>query len=78
MIEAITDMEKGEKVAEEVQIRVRSLDTLTEFKEYLRRQGIDAMFNEPEKIGDEFLIKIKKLNKSTNDKTLSMFKGELW
>ncbi|WP_310742524.1 RNA ligase [Methanococcoides orientis] len=78
MIEAITDMEKGEKVAEEVQIRVRSLDTLTEFKEYLRRQGIDAMFDEPEKIGNEFLIKIKKLNKSTNDKTLSMFKGELW
>lgn len=78
MVDAITEIGKGERVAEEVQIRIRSLDTLSKFKEYLRRQGIETIYDEPEKIGDEFLVKIKKLNKSTNDKTQSMFKGELW
>ena len=78
MIDAIGEMEKGERVAEEVQIRVSSLDTLFKFKEYLRRQGVEAIFDEPEKAGDDFIIKIRKLNKSTNDKTMSMFKGELW
>ncbi|WP_440953077.1 RNA ligase [Methanococcoides sp. FTZ1] len=78
MIDAINDIGKGERIADEVQIRVSSLDTLSSFKEYLQRQGIEAIFEEPEETGDEFLIKIRKLNKSTNDKTLSMFRGELW
>jgi len=37
-----------------------------------------TIFSEPEVVGDEFIVKIRKLSKSTNDKTLSMWKGETW
>ncbi|MDA0524720.1 RNA ligase [Methanococcoides alaskense] len=78
MIDSINDIGNGSRVADEVQMRVSSLETVSKFKEYLRRQGMETIFSEPEVAGDEFIVKIRKLNKSTNDKTLSMWKGETW
>ena len=40
--------------------------------------GVDAIFEEPELIGSEYLVKIRKIFKSTNDKTDSILRGELW
>jgi putative ATP-dependent DNA ligase len=39
---------------------------------------VDAIFEEPQPIGNEYLINIKKINKSTNDKTQAIWEGELW
>ena len=39
---------------------------------------MDAVFEKPEKIGDEYLIKIRKMYPSTNDKTESILSGQLW
>ncbi|HJH31872.1 MAG TPA: RNA ligase [Methanosarcinaceae archaeon] len=78
MIESIKQVRDGTRIADNVQIRVKDPDTISTYKDYLRRLGVDTVFGEPERIGDEYLVKIRKLNQSTNDKTESMCKGELW
>ncbi|MCD4801072.1 MAG: RNA ligase, partial [Methanococcoides sp.] len=78
MIDSIINIGNGVRIADEVQMKVSSLETVSKFKEYLRRQGMATIFSEPEVVGDEFIVKIRKLSKSTNDKTLSMWKGETW
>ncbi len=78
MIRTIKKKKEGERVAEIVQIRVRDLRTVSEFEEHLRLLGVDALFEEPEPVGDEYLVKIRKIFKSTNDKTDSILRGELW
>lgn len=78
MIDSINNIGNGVRIADEVQIRVSDIRTAFKFKEYLRRHGLEAIFDDPKPVGDEFIVKIMKLNKSTNDKTLSMWKGETW
>ena len=78
MTESIKQVRSGTRIADDVRIRVKDLGTVSTYKEYLKRLGVDAVFSEPEIIGDEYLVKIKKQNQSTNDKTESMCKGELW
>lgn len=78
MIKTIKKKEEGERITETVQIRVRDLRTVENFEEHLRLLGVDAIFERPEKIGNEYLVKIRKLFKSTNDKTESILRGELW
>ncbi|MDO9517100.1 MAG: RNA ligase [Methanosarcinaceae archaeon] len=78
MIESIKQVKDGTRIADDVQIRVKDLSIISTYQEYLRRLSVDAVFSEPESIGDEYIVKIKKLNQSTNDKTESMCKGELW
>ena len=78
MIKSIRHIGEGERIWDDVRIRIGDMDTLEEFKEYLRRLSVDAVFEEPQKIEDEYLVKIKKINKSTNDKTISIWKGDLW
>jgi putative ATP-dependent DNA ligase len=78
MIESIKQVSDGTRIADDVQIRVKDLGTISTYQDYLRRLGVDAVFSEPEIVGDEYLVKIKKLNQSTNYKTESMCKGELW
>ena len=78
MIESIKQVRDGTRIADNVQIRVKDLSTVSKYRRYLRRLGVDAVFGTPQRIGDEYLVKIKKLNQSTNDKTESMYKGELW
>jgi len=76
--ESIRNVKDGERLYEEVRIRVRDLKTATEFENYLKRLGVDAIFEAPQPAGNEYLINIKKVNKSTNDKTQAIWEGELW
>lgn len=78
MISTIKKKKAGEKIAENVQIRVKNLTTVSEFEEYLRLLGIDAVFETPEKIGHEYLVRIKKNHQSTNDKTQTILDGQMW
>lgn len=78
MIKTIKKKKAGERIAENVQIRVRSLDTVKKFEEYLRMLGVDAVFEEPEQVGNEYLVRIKRINQSTNDKTEAILGGQLW
>ncbi len=76
--ESIQSVKNGQRLYEEVRIRVKDPKTATEFENYLKRLGVDAIFEEPQPIGNEYLINIKKINKSTNDKTQAIWEGELW
>jgi putative ATP-dependent DNA ligase len=78
MIKTIKKKKAGERMAEDVQIRVKSLNTVKEFEEYLRLLGVDAVFEAPEKVGNEYLVRIKRINQSTSDKTESILSGQLW
>jgi len=78
MISTIKKIKAGEQIAENVQIRVKNLNTVSEFEEYLRLLGVDAVFEIPEKIGDEYLVRIKKIHQSTNDKTQTILGGQMW
>ncbi len=78
MIKTINKKRKGERISETVQIRVKNLNTAREFEEHLRLLGVDAIFEKPQQIGNEYLVKIKKIYHSTNDKTESILRGELW
>lgn len=78
IIKTIKKKKAGERIAENVQIRVKNLKTVTEFEEYLRLLGVDAVFEPPEKIGDEYLVRIRKIHQSTNDKTETILGGQMW
>jgi putative ATP-dependent DNA ligase len=78
MISTIKKKKAGERIAENVQIRVKNLTTVSEFEGYLKLLGIDAVFETPEKMGDEYLIRIKKIHQSTNDKTQTILGGQMW
>ncbi|MCG7854089.1 MAG: RNA ligase [Methanosarcinaceae archaeon] len=78
MVDSIRQVKDGKRISDDVQIRVRDIAVASRFEEYLRRLGVDAVFEAPQQVGNEYLVKIRKLNQSTNDKTESMCKGELW
>jgi len=76
--ESIRSVKEGQRLYEKSRIRVRDLKTVGDFQDYLNRLGIDAVFEEPQAVGEEYLITIRKLNKSTSDKTQAIWQGELW
>lgn len=76
--QSIKDVKEGRRLNEEARIRVRDLKVVADFQEYLNRLGIDAVFEEPQFVAGEYLITLKKLNKSTTDKTQAIWQGELW
>lgn len=76
--ESIRSVKNGQRLYEEVRIRVRDLKTASDFNDYLKRLGVDAVFEEPYPVGDEYMITVRKLNKSTNDKTQAIWEGEVW
>ncbi len=78
MIDTVRKKKDGGRITETVRVRVKNLKTAKDFEEHLRLLGVDAVFEKPEKIGNEYLIKIKKIYRSTNDKTESILRGELW
>ncbi|WP_292466669.1 RNA ligase [Methanolobus sp.] len=78
MKKTIAQVETGERISDDFQIRVRDRNVVYKFKSYLERLGLYVVFETPEKIGDEYVVSIKKMNKSTNDKTLAMLEGQLW
>jgi len=75
---SIQDVKEKRRLFEEGRIRVRELETARCFEEYLKRLGVEASFEEPKPVGEEFLIEIKKINKSTHDKTAAIWEGQLW
>ena len=78
MIKTIHKKKDRGRITETVQIRVRNLNTAREFEEHLRLLGVDAIFEEPEKRGDGYLVRIHKKYHSTSDKTESILNGDLW
>lgn len=76
--DTIRSIKEGQRLYEEVQIRVKTLKTAAAFEEFLKRLGIDAVFGVPLPVGDEYIITIRKAKKSTNDKTRAVWEGELW
>lgn len=76
--ESIRSVKDGQRIYEEARIRVRDLKTVADFEDYLKRLGVDAVFEEPQAAGEEYLVTIRKLNKSTSDKTQAIWQGELW
>ncbi len=78
MISTIKKKKAGERIAENVQIRVKNPATIAEFEDYLRLLGVDAVFEPPEKTGDEYLVRIRKIHQSTNDKTETILGGQMW
>lgn len=78
MIRTIKKKQEDERITETVQIRVMDMRTVDGFKEHLRLLGVDAIFEDPEPVDDEYIVKIRKIFKSTNDKTDSILRGELW
>jgi putative ATP-dependent DNA ligase len=79
VVEAIEKKQRGEKIAQEVQIRVRNIQTARDFEYHLRRSGTKAIFDQPEP-SDEggYLVRITKLVMSTNDKTQALIDGDIW
>jgi putative ATP-dependent DNA ligase len=78
MVETIRKRKRGERITENVRIRVGSLKTAHQFEEHLRLLGIDAQFGEPLYVDGQYLIEIKKLNQSTNDRTDALLNGQFW
>lgn len=68
----------GEQIVQQVQIRVKSLQTARDFEYHLRRSGMRAIFDPPEPDDDGYLIRISRLTMSTNDKTQALINGESW
>jgi putative ATP-dependent DNA ligase len=78
MKESIIKVRDGDRVAEEFTIRVKDRATISKFEEYMRRLGMDIKFSEPKIVGKEYVVHMIKINKSTSDKTLAMWEGQLW
>ncbi len=78
MIRSIREVENNKRISEDVRIRVKDRDTIDRFRSYLERLGVDVVFSDPERIGDEYLVRINKVNQSTTDKTKSILEGQLW
>jgi putative ATP-dependent DNA ligase len=68
----------GDEIVQEAEILVRDLQTAVDFEEHYRRMGVRAIFEPPRAARGGFLVKIKRLVLSTNDKTGSVIQGQLW
>lgn len=68
----------GEQIVQQLQIRVRSIQTARDFEQHLRRLGTKAIFDIPEQDGDRYVVRILRLVMSTNDKTQAIIEGQLW
>ncbi|MEZ5334280.1 MAG: RNA ligase [Methanolobus sp.] len=78
MKETIAKVDSGERISDEFEIRVHDQNAIEKFKTYLERLGLYVIFEPAEKIGNEYLVRVRKMNKSTNDKTVAMLEGQLW
>jgi putative ATP-dependent DNA ligase len=78
MKKTIEQVESGERISDEFRIRVKDRETIFKFRDYLDRFGLYIAMDKIERIGNEYVADIRKVNKSTNDKTLAMLEGQLW
>ena len=79
LVDTIKRKMSGEQIVQQVQIRVKNIQTARDFEYHLRRSGMKAIFDQPEP-DDEggYLVRITKLVMSTNDKTQALIEGEMW
>jgi putative ATP-dependent DNA ligase len=69
----------GEQIVQQVQIRVKNIQTARDFEYHLRRIGMKAVFDPPEPDEEgSYLVRITKLVMSTNDKTMALIEGDMW
>jgi putative ATP-dependent DNA ligase len=68
----------GDPIVQEVEIMTKDLQTAADFEEHFRRMGVRALFDPPRSCPGGYLVKIKRLVMSTNDKTESVIEGQLW
>jgi putative ATP-dependent DNA ligase len=68
----------GDPIVQEVEIMTKDLQTAADFEEHFRRMGVRASFDPPRPCPGGYLVKIKRLVMSTNDKTESVIEGQLW
>lgn len=78
MKKTIAQVQTGQRISDDFKIRVGDKETIHKFISYLQRFGLHVVFEIHEKKGDEYIINVRKVNKSTNDKTLAMLEGQLW
>ncbi|MDY0386417.1 MAG: RNA ligase [Methanolobus sp.] len=78
MKKTIAQVQSGQRISDDFKIRVGDKETIRKFRSYLQRFGLHVVFEIHEKKGDEYIINIRKVNKSTNDKTFAMLEGQLW
>ncbi len=78
MRETVETKIAGDPIVQEVEIMVKDLQTATDFEEHFRRMGVRAIFDPPQPSPGGYLVKIKRLVMSTNDKTESVVDGQLW
>lgn len=78
LVDTVNRKKSGEQIVQQVQIRVKSLQTARDFEYHLRRSGMRAIFDQPEPEDDGYLVRITRLVMSTNDKTQALIEGEMW
>ncbi len=78
MKETIAKVQSGERISDDFIIRVRNKSVIYKFRSYLERFGLHVVLGKIEKKGNEYTAEFRKINKSTNDKTLAMLEGQLW
>ncbi|MBP1909520.1 RNA ligase [Methanolobus bombayensis] len=78
MKKTIEEVESGDRISDDFRIRVKDREIIFKFRDYLDRFGLYVALEKIERIGDEYVAEIRKVNKSTNDKTLAMLEGQLW
>jgi putative ATP-dependent DNA ligase len=78
MADSIKQVQNGQRISDDARIRVKDEKIINEFKSYLERLGLDVVFSPAQKIDDEYVVDIKKINNSTSDKTLGIVQGQLW
>jgi putative ATP-dependent DNA ligase len=79
LVDTVKKKISGDQIVQQVQIRVKSIQTARDFEYHMRRSGMKAIFDQPEP-DDEggYLVRITKLVMSTNDKTQALIEGEMW
>nr|WP_321496933.1 RNA ligase [uncultured Methanolobus sp.] len=78
MKSTIEQVESGERISDDFRIRVKDREAIFKFRDYLDRFGLYIALGEIERVGDEYVVEVRKVNKSTNDKTVAMLEGQLW
>ena len=78
MKSTIEQVESGERISDDFRIRVKDREAIFKFRDYLDRFGLYIALGEIERVGNEYVVEVRKVNKSTNDKTVAMLEGQLW
>lgn len=77
--ETVEAKQEGERIVEQVQIRVHDPGVIEDFRNHLNRTGVGAIFHDPEELDDgSYRVRIDRLHQATNDKTRDLLDGGFW